>query len=237
MEQEKMVTIMQNQDFKEVMQAMMLKNLEDQKKSTLRKYWMLNQYIKKEQILFVGSSLMEFFPISEMQMTLGLDHIIYNRGIGGMITTELLAAMNVCVFDLEPSKIFINIGSNDIGSPDGYKKENLIKNYNEIMDRIKIKLPSCKVFVMAYYPINAKADFGLDKSIKAIMFATRTNENIAEANILVEELAQNNGFNFINVNKGLTDEQGNLKKELSIEGLHLLPNAYSIILKNMIKYL
>ncbi len=58
-----------------------------------------------------------------------------------------------------------------------------------------------------------------------------------EANKAVEELAKKHGFNFINVNEGLTDEEGNLKAEFSMEGLHLWPNAYSVILDNMKKYL
>lgn len=40
------------------------------------------------------------------------------------------------------------------------------------MDQIKVSLPESEVYVMAYYPINAEADFGLDKSMKHNMFAT-----------------------------------------------------------------
>jgi lysophospholipase L1-like esterase len=237
MTQEKMMEMMQRQDFKEAMQALMQKNHEDQKQSTLQKYRMLNQYAKKGQTLFVGSSLMEFFPIHEMQISLGLDHCIYNRGIGGTTTTDLLASMDTCIFDLEPSKMFINIGSNDIGSPEDYAKETFINNYDAIMEQIKRRLPRCDVFVMAYYPVNAEADFGLDASVKATMFATRTNANIAEANIAIEALAKKHGFHFINVNNGLMDEKGNLKKEFSIEGLHMWPNAYAVVLSNLIQYL
>lgn len=239
MARENIMELMQKSEIKEAMQAMMFSYFQQQKVSTLKRYKMLNQYIKKGQVLFVGSSLMEFFPINEMQLTLGIGRVIYNRGIAATTIDDLLAAMDECIFDLEPSKIFINIGSNDIGSggPEGYKKENLIAKYNKIMDQIKERLPECEVYVMAYYPINAKADYGLDKSMKDTMFATRTNLNIMEANEAVEELANKHGFNFINVNEGLTDEEGNLKAELSMEGLHLWPNAYSIVLGNMKKYL
>lgn len=58
---------------------------------------------------------MEHFPIEEMQAVLSLDRFIYNRGVGGITTKDLLSLMNECIFELEPSKIFINIGSNDIG--------------------------------------------------------------------------------------------------------------------------
>jgi lysophospholipase L1-like esterase len=229
--------LMQKPEIKKAMQTMMLNYFQQQKENTLKRYKMLNRHVKKGQVLFVGSSLMELFPINEMQHTLDIDNIIYNRGISAITTDDLLKAMNECIFDLEPSKIFINIGSNDIGRPEGYKKENLIANYNKIMEEIKENLPGCEVCVMAYYPINAKADFGLDKSMKDMMFATRTNLNILEANVTVEELAKKHGFKFITVNQGLTDDEGNLKTEFSMEGLHLWPNAYSIILENMKEYL
>ena len=239
MPQESVMELMQKPEFKEAMQAMMLNYFQQQKENTLKRYKMLNQYVKDGQILFVGSSLMELFPIDEMQHNLDIGRVIYNRGISAFTTDDLLLAMNECIFDLDPSKIFINIGSNDIGSggQGGYKKENLIENYDKIMDQIKERLPESEVYVMAYYPINAKADFGLDKSMKDTMFKTRTNPNIMEANDAVEELAIKYGFYFINVNEGLTDDEGNLKAEFSIEGIHLWPNAYSIILENMEKYL
>jgi lysophospholipase L1-like esterase len=239
MEPSKMAEIIKNPEIKEVLGTMMFKYFEEQKSNRIRIFKFLNQNVKKGQILFVGSSLMELFPINEMQQTAAIDHTIYNRGVCGFKTMELLAAMDECIFDLEPSKIFINIGSNDIGNNDttGYKKENLLVNYNKIMDQIQNRLPGCEVYVMAYYPINAKADFGLDKDQMEDMYKTRTNENIKEANDAIEELAEKHGFNFINVNEGLTDMEGNLKKEYSMEGLHMWPNAYSIILGNMKKYL
>ncbi len=71
-----------------------------------------NKTAKKGQIVFVGSSLMEIFPIEKMQKSLGLDKVIYNRGIRATTTADLLKSIDICIFDLEPSKIFINIGTN-----------------------------------------------------------------------------------------------------------------------------
>lgn len=184
---------------------------------------------------------MEGFPIHEFQLTwnLGTERIIYNRGIGGTTTADLLQSMDTCIFDLQPSKLFINIGSNDIGGsgPGGYSKKNLIANYDKILDKIKARLPRCEVFVMAYYPINADADFGVASSHKGSMFATRTNANILDANEAIQHLAKQHEVNFIDVNEGLTDAAGNLKPEFSVEGVHLWPNAYEVILDNLKKYL
>ena len=84
----------------------------------LERFRVLNRNVRKGEILFTGSSLMEQFPINELLMTNGMDQVIYNRGIGGFTTTDMLEYMEEMVFGTEPSRIFINIGTNDIGSPD-----------------------------------------------------------------------------------------------------------------------
>lgn len=45
-----------------------------------KNYKMLNKFVKKGQILFIGSLLMEWLPINEIQLTLEKDLIINNRG-------------------------------------------------------------------------------------------------------------------------------------------------------------
>lgn len=234
----RMMELLQDPEVKEAIQQMEHTKFLEYKKGLIKKYKMRNQFIRKGQILFVGSSLMEHFPIDEMQSVLGLDRVIYNRGVGGITTNELLTIIEECIFDLEPSKIFINIGSNDIGGGlDDGKKEMFLENYNEILSQIKKRLPRCEVYVMAYYPVNSKGDFGLEPESQKSMFASRNNANIMMVNEEVKELAINLGLNFINVNEGLTDEEGNLKAEFTVEGVHMWPNAYSVILENMNKYL
>ena len=85
--------------------------------SLRKKYAENNKKAKKGQIDFVGSSLMEIFPIEKMQRDhdLGLNKIIYNRGVRATTTADLLQHIDTLIFDLVPSKIFINIGSNDVG--------------------------------------------------------------------------------------------------------------------------
>jgi len=239
MTQEKSTGIIQETQSSKMNLNSLLAYAQQQKAEKKKKYKILNQYVKKGQILFVGSSLMDFFPINEMQQTLDKSYTIYNRGIAGCVTTELLASMEECIFELEPSKIFINIGTNDIGSTAcPYKKEALIENYDNVLTQISERLPDCKVYVMAYYPCNAKANFlGVDSAFKKMMFATRTNEAILEANVELEKLAKKHHYKFINVNQGLTDEEGNLKEEYAIDGAHMWANGYAVVLENMKKYL
>ncbi len=209
----------------------------DEKKEKAKRYRILNALARKGQTVFVGSSLMEFFPINELQQTLDNRYCIYNRGVAGYVTAELLETMEECVFELEPSKIFINIGTNDISLPD-YKLERLIANYDEILSRIAARLPDCRVYVMAYYPVNAVASFpGVPRESMEEVFRHRTNEAIREANEAVGKLAAKHGYAFIDVNEGLTDADGNLKAEYAVDGIHMHPNGYAVVLNNMLPYL
>lgn len=144
------------------------------------KYAVANKTAKKDQIVFVGSSLMEIFPIEKMQVeqNLGLDKIIYNRGIRATTTADLLAHIDLLILDLAPSKVFINIGSNDIGF--NVPEATFLVNYAAILQQIKEKLPNTEVYVMAYYPVNP--------DVAAI--DARNNEVLATASTKVAALAK-----------------------------------------------
>ena len=201
----------------------------------LERYRILNQNVKKGEILFTGSSLMEQFPVNELLMTNGMDQVVYNRGIGGFTTTDMLQHMEEMVFGTEPSRIFINIGTNDIGSPE-YQLEALLERYEEIIVRIQERLPEAEINMMAYYPVN-ETDKIPEGEWGKTAFVTRTNENINIANAAIENLAAKKGCRFINVNEGLADERGKLKKEYTIEGIHMYANGYQAVLQNLTKYL
>ena len=222
---------MENNDFLKFHQEQMLRDQQDK----LERFRILNQNAKKGEILFTGSSLMEQFPVNELLMTRGMRQVVYNRGIGGFTTEDMLRNMEEMVFAVKPRKIFINIGTNDIGSQ-GYRLEKLMENYGKIITQIRERLPEAEIYMMAYYPVNETDKLPEGEWAKT-MFLTRTNENISIANKAVEEMAGRMGCHFINVNQGLTDEAGKLKKEFTVEGIHMYANGYEVVLENMRPFL
>lgn len=222
---------MENNDFFKFHQEQMLRDQQEK----LERFRILNQNAKKGEILFTGSSLMEQFPVNELLMTRGMRQVVYNRGIGGFTTEDMLRNMEEMVFALKPRKIFINIGTNDIGSQ-GYRLEKLMENYGKIISQIRERLPEAEIYMMAYYPVNETDKLPEGEWAKT-MFLTRTNENISIANKAVEEMAGRMGCHFINVNQGLTDEAGKLKKEFTVEGIHMYANGYEVVLENMRPFL
>jgi lysophospholipase L1-like esterase len=209
--------------------------MKEEQQDKLARYRILNQNVRKGETLFTGSSLMEQFPINELLMTNGMHQVIYNRGIGGFTADDMLAHMEEMVFAVEPSRIFINIGTNDIGAP-GYSQEVLMEKYERIISQILSRLPKVEIYMLAYYPVN-ETDRVEELPWAANLFATRTNENILRANEAVEELAVKKGCHYIDVSEGLRDERGKLKKEYTIEGIHMYANGYQVVLDNLKKYL
>ncbi len=212
-----------------------LEHMKMEQRTTAEKYLILNEQAVKGQTLFTGSSLMEQFPINEFLMNDGMDCIVYNRGIGGFTTDDMLQNMEAQVFGTAPSKIFINIGTNDISAPD-YSLEVLMGKYERILTQIRERLPEAKVYMMAYYPVNS-VDKVPDGDWAKGMFATRNNENIRLANQAVEKLARKMGYTYIDANDGLTDARGMLKKEFTVEGIHMYANGYRVVFDNLKKYL
>jgi hypothetical protein len=102
------------------------------KEYKVERYRKMNKDIKKGSVLFAGSSLMEMFPIEQFAAEDKLPVTVYNRGIGGFITDELIKVMDVCILDLEPTKLFINIGTNDL-SDSRIEMSTVMKNYEYIL--------------------------------------------------------------------------------------------------------
>lgn len=201
----------------------------------IERYRILNEDIKKGGTLFVGSSLMEQFPIYELLMTAGMDCVVYNRGVGGFTTEDMLEHMDVMVYELEPSRIFINIGTNDMGRPE-YTLDKLIGNYRLIIRKIRENLPGVQIWIMAYYPVNETEKMP-DPRMRSYMFLHRTNENIRKANCALEKLAEETGCTYIDVSSGLKDSDGRLKKEYTLEGIHMYANGYRAVFHNLMPYL
>jgi len=203
-----------------------------EKEQMVRDFHVWNESAVKGQVVFTGSSLMEMFPIEEWVKELGTDApIVYNRGVGGYRTTDLLPILDACVFELAPRKVFINIGTNDLSDPD-IQIEEVMERYDQIITMIEENLPGVIIYMMAYYPINYEA---ATEEMKPCLLI-RTNEKINEANEQVAQIAAKHGQKYINVNSPLMDEMGRLKAEYTIEGMHIKPEGYRAIFEDVMKY-
>lgn len=194
------------------------------KEYKLERYREMNRTARKGAVLFAGSSLMEMFPVEQFAADDALPVTVYNRGVGGFVTDELIDNIDVCILELEPSKLFINIGTNDL-SDSSRTIQSVMDNYARILQTVKTRLPETKLYLMAYYPVNYEAATPEMKPCLKI----RSNEKITLANAEVKKLTECFGGKYIDVNAPLKDKNGDLRAEFTIEGMHINENGYRAV--------
>ncbi len=216
---------------------MMMQMMKREQANKVRNFHTLNRVAQKGAVLFTGSSLMEQFPVCELAASAGITKPVYNRGIGGTTTDDFLREIDAVLLELEPAKVFINIGTNDMTKNvygDAWM-DHLEANYEQILRTAKERIPQAEIYCMAYYPTNLHLP-GQDPWAED-MLRERTKENIAECNRRVKALAEKYGYHYIDVNDGLTNENGEQKEEFAIDGVHMYADAYVIVFNNLKQYI
>ena len=173
-----------------------------QDREKLESYRQLNRLAKKGQVVFTGSSLMEQFPLNEMLQGEALPYRVYNRGMSGFVAPQLLQVLDVCVYELAPAHVFLNIGTNDMSRPD-YRQEALLACYRRILEEILSHVPGVKFHLLAYYPVNPDLEGQEGWAAEALRY--RTNQVLREANRGVEALAREMGAEYLDLNAPLLD--------------------------------
>ena len=84
---------MEQQEMERFAAAIYERKFREEKRDKVERFRHLNPFVKKGQIVFAGSSLMEQFPISEFLQDFDLPYTIYNRGVGGFTTEEMLPVL------------------------------------------------------------------------------------------------------------------------------------------------
>jgi lysophospholipase L1-like esterase len=213
-------------------QEMMIRMMQQMRENRLRRFRELNRYVLPGQIVLSGSSLMEQFPVEELLYQNSSHPIVYNRGIGGEVTSGLLETLDTCIFALSPAKVFINIGTNDMNRD--FSEERLINNYREILCRIRQQLPDTQIYLLSYYPVNEPKLAA--RAAETGQPNARTNAMIRQVNERIHELAEEMHLHFLDLHPLLTDERGQLRAEYTEDGIHFFPEAYRIIFDFLLPY-
>lgn len=116
------------------------------------------------------------------------------------------------------NKVFIEIGINDLNNEnnDGDK---VFENYKELISGVHEKLPNATIYVISTFPVTsgfeARDNIAID------------NDDVARLNQLLSEYE---GIRFLNVNKSISDDSGDLNGDLSSNGLNIKKAYYGFIL-------
>ena len=178
----------------------------------------------KESIVFLGDSITSRYDLNKYFP----NYNVYNSGIAGNMTKDILDNMENRVFAYNPTKVFILIGTNDLVYS-GLDNDGIKNNIEEIINKIYEKNSNTKIYLESIYPVN--------NSINKEIVETRTNENIKDLNNKIEKICNNNKCTYINMYDNLTDKNGNMKRIYTVDGLHLNKIGYKVITNKLIKYL
>ena len=166
---------------------------------------------RKREIVFIGNSITEH---GEWQELLPHQNVI-NRGIGGDNTFGVLARLDEVVSS-RPEKIFLLIGINDIGR--GLPLEGLLNNYKRIVSYIRNKSPQTTIFIQSILPTN--------DSLLKFDYLKNKNANIKKVNKGIAHLSASEQFTFIDLFTLFADKNGQLKQEMTLDGVYLRSEAY-----------
>lgn len=172
-----------------------------------------NRQVKKGGIVFVGDSITQDFPIHDFFPNL----LVYNRGIGGDTTVGLLKRLNESIFDLQPSTVVLLIGTNDLALLNA-TPESIAYNIQTIIQKIKERDSDIKIILQGIYPVNTTID--------PFSVSGRNNEDIRKVNQLLKSIEE---IIYVDLDFELSDNLGNLKKDLTVEGLHINASGYLVI--------
>lgn len=151
-----------------------------------------------------------------------------NLGIGGDTTPGMLARLPE-ILDAEPSKIFLMVGVNDISG--NRSVEEVAENVRKMLVMAKERAPHCVVYLQSVITPN--------NDVLAYPYAAGKQRLVAELNERYKALCDDGLAVWVDIASLLHNDKGEVREELTKDGIHLHPAAYEIwvdYLKKM-KYL
>lgn len=167
--------------------------------------------IAKTDVLFIGDSQTDMYPLNEMFSTLH----IKNRGISGSASADVLKSVRG--FDI-PNTVFLLVGINDFFYQ--VEPDTTVKNIAAIIDLLHAKNPQAKVYVQSVLPVRDK----------------KMTEKIVALDSRISALSKQHQATFINLFPHF-EQNGEIKKEYTIDGIHLSLEGYRVWTDQVKKYI
>ncbi|WP_423188907.1 GDSL-type esterase/lipase family protein [Alkalibacterium sp. f15] len=163
---------------------------------------------EESDVVFLGDSITERALWHESFPEIDL----VNRGIGSDTSQGVLERMDT-VIALNPQKVFLNIGVNDIIL--NVDREDTLTNIQSIINEMNTELPESELYIQSVFPVREN-------------YSYVNNDEIDELNSSIEELAEDEGLIYIDIGTTLKNEAGGLKSEYTVDGIHLTGDAYMV---------
>jgi lysophospholipase L1-like esterase len=158
-------------------------------------------------IIFLGDSQFEYANWNEL---LGRNDVL-NRGIAGDVVSGLIGRVaEVCRH--QPTKIFIEIGTNDLSM--GLSVDEIMADYEKLIEAIKERT-TAEIYINSVLPV------------QDLPGENYQNSEILNLNRNLKDFCKKKFLRYIDLTATFTDDDsGNLKTEYTSDGLHLNAKGY-----------
>ena len=189
--------------------------LKEQKKAQ-ENFEVLNRVgLADPEIILIGDSVIDYYPIHELLKT---DKVMVNRGIKGYKTYQLLENLSLHVYGHRLEKVFILLGTNDLGME--MPIEETIENMEYILQMIARSNSYVDVYLVSVLPVNEAERF------KGTVYVRR-NDAIQKMNAAYQALAEEHSHvHYVDAYTNMLDDLGQLQESYTQDGLHLTIDGY-----------
>lgn len=172
-----------------------------------------------QEVLFVGDSrtvgLYEYGQMGEADVFANSGMTVFNLWDSGIsFNNKGKKTLEQVLVENHYQVIHFMLGINELG----YSMEQIVEKYKEAVEKILAMQPDAKVVLGANLHVTA------ENSAKSTIY---NNQRINALNFEIQKIADELDCYYINVNEIFDDEQGNLLKEYSTDGSHILGKYYA----------
>jgi lysophospholipase L1-like esterase len=167
--------------------------------------------------ILMGDSLSLWFPTNLLLP----GRTWLNQGISGETSTGLLKRLNL-IDQTQPEIIFVMIGINDLIR--GVDSETILDHQQSIIRYLKTTHPDAQIVIQSILP-HAMEQATWERRDRLLAIP---NSQIRELNQKLAVIAATEDVQFLNLYPLFADSQGDLRIDLSTDGLHLNQQGYLV---------
>lgn len=166
--------------------------------------------------VFLGDSITERYPLATYYPGM----VVVNRGIGGdtmgaMAAYGVYDRLSTTVYNLNPKKVILMIGINDIIWVKSATIQEKSDQYAYLVWTLKKNLPNTEFYLVSTLPCKGKYAY--------------ENANVKTFDENIKKTAETYGAQYLDVVPQFSDDKGELKADLAADDVHLNPAGYQVL--------
>lgn len=146
---------------------------------------------------------------------------ICNLGHGGDSLSGMINRISM-IQSVNPEKVFLLGGINGLTD---LNLDNCVSKYAQLLDLLEESLPDTEIYIQSVLPISSAKELSICH-----------NSTITRFNAEIKELAETHDLEYIDL-YSLYELNGEMNSQLTLDGVHIKPDAYDLWAEKISKYI